>query len=304
MPRACPSCSSDKLSFLGFGTQKLEGELNKYIPDMRVMRMDADTTSGKLAYDKMLDDFRSERADILLGTQMVAKGHDFPKVTLVGVALADTSLFVSDFRASERTFSLLTQVIGRAGRAESGGVAVIQTYVPKNETIRLACLQDYEKFYEGEIGIRRELSYPPFCDLVQMTLTSEDEGALRKYSEKLSAFMEKLDSEYFTVCLDIGHAEMRGSQTSAVEMIRALGSRIKALHIHDNDQWHDSHQLPFTMKIDFSSVVDALREIKYDGIFTLEADCWLSGRTPENIFDGIKEMQVVARRLADMFEAK
>ena len=197
MPKKCPSCSSDKLSFLGFGTQKLEGELNRYIPDMRVMRMDADTTSGKLAYDKMLDDFRSERADILLGTQMVAKGHDFPKVTLVGVALADTSLFVSDFRASERTFSLLTQVIGRAGRAEADGVAVIQTYAPKNEVIRLACLQDYDKFYEGEIAIRRELSYPPFCDMAQLTMTSDDEAALKKYSEKLSAFIsEKLASEY------------------------------------------------------------------------------------------------------------
>ena len=197
MPKKCPSCSSDKLSFLGFGTQKLEGELNRYIPDMRVMRMDADTTTGKLAYDKMLDDFRSERADILLGTQMVAKGHDFPKVTLVGVALADTSLFVSDFRASERTFSLLTQVIGRAGRAEADGIAVIQTYAPKNEVIRLACLQDYDKFYEGEISIRRELSYPPFCDMAQLTMTSDDEAALKKYSEKLSAFIsEKLSSEY------------------------------------------------------------------------------------------------------------
>lgn len=197
MPKTCPSCESDNLAFLGFGTQKLEGELNRYIPDMRVMRMDADTTSGKLAYDKMLEDFRSERADILLGTQMVAKGHDFPKVTLVGVALADTSLFVSDFRASERTFSLLTQVIGRAGRAESNGTAVIQTFVPKNETIRLACLQDYEKFYSGEIAMRRELSYPPFCDMVQLTMTSEDEVALHKYSKNLSdLIVEKLGGEY------------------------------------------------------------------------------------------------------------
>ena len=197
MPKVCPSCSSDKLSFLGFGTQKLEGELSKYISDMRVMRMDADTTSGKLAYDKMLDDFRSERADVLLGTQMVAKGHDFPKVTLVGVALADTSLFVSDFRASERTFSLLTQVIGRAGRAEADGVAVIQTYAPKNEVIRLACLQDYERFYEGEIAIRRELSYPPFCDMAQLTLTSEDEGELHRYAKEISAFIsESLAREY------------------------------------------------------------------------------------------------------------
>ena len=196
-PKNCPSCGADKLSFLGYGTQKLEGELGKYLPDMTVMRMDADTTSGKLAYDKMLEDFRGGRADILLGTQMVAKGHDFPRVTLVGVALADTSLYVSDFRASERTFSLLTQVIGRAGRASDEGVAVIQTYSPKNEVIRLACLQDYDKFYEGEIAIRRELSYPPFCDMVQLTLTSDDEQELFRESKRLSdSILEKLKGEY------------------------------------------------------------------------------------------------------------
>ena len=195
--KTCPACSSDKLSFLGYGTQKLEGELGKYLPDMTVMRMDADTTSTKLSYDKMLDDFRAERADILLGTQMVAKGHDFPKVTLVGVALADTSLYLSDFRASERTFSLLTQVIGRAGRAKEGGRAVIQTYSPYNETLRLACRQDYDKFYEGEIAIRRELSYPPFCDMVQLTLTSDDEETLERESRLLSARIEeKLKGEY------------------------------------------------------------------------------------------------------------
>ncbi len=196
-PRACPTCGAEKLSFLGFGTQKLEGELEKYIPDMTVMRMDADTTTGKLSYDKMLEDFRAGRADILLGTQMVAKGHDFPRVTLVGVALADTSLYVSDFRAAERTFSLLTQVIGRAGRAVDGGVAVIQTFAPKNEVIRLACLQDYDKFYEGEIALRRELSYPPFCDMVQLTLTADDEHELLKKSKELhERIVEKLSGEY------------------------------------------------------------------------------------------------------------
>ncbi len=195
--KKCPSCGSDKLSFLGYGTQKLEGELSKYLPDMTVMRMDADTTQGKLAYDKMLEDFRAERADILLGTQMVAKGHDFPKVTLVGVALADTSLYVSDFRAAERTFSLLTQVIGRAGRSADKGVAVIQTYSPTNEVIRLACLQDYDKFYEGEIAIRRELSYPPFCDMVTLTLTSEDESKLILESKHLSqSALDKLKDKY------------------------------------------------------------------------------------------------------------
>ena len=196
-PRECPSCGGDKLSFLGFGTQKLEGEIGKYLEGMTVMRMDADTTGGKLSYDRMLEEFREGRSDILLGTQMVAKGHDFPRVTLVGVALADTSLYVSDFRAAERTFALLTQVIGRAGRAKEGGIAVIQTFSPANETIRLASRQDYESFYEGEIAIRRELSYPPFCDMVQLTLTGEDEMELFRESKNLSdGIIKRLKGEY------------------------------------------------------------------------------------------------------------
>ena len=197
VPRTCDSCGSDRLSRLGFGTQKLESELNQYLPDMPVMRMDADTTTGKLAYDRMLEDFRNGTADILVGTQMVAKGHDFPRVTLVGVALADTSLYLSDFRAAERTFSLLTQVIGRAGRATDRGVAVIQTFSPKNETIRLACRQDYDAFYEGEIALRRELSYPPFCDMVQLTLTADDEASLAHHSDALhERIIEKINKEY------------------------------------------------------------------------------------------------------------
>ncbi len=196
-PRLCPECGGEKLAFLGFGTQKLEGELGRFFPDMPVLRMDADTTGAKSAYDVMLEDFREGKADVLLGTQMVAKGHDFPRVTLVGVALADTSLYVSDFRAAERTFSLLTQVIGRAGRAKNGGVAVIQTYAPENEVIRLACAQDYEKFYEGEIAVRRELSYPPFCDIVRLTATSEDEKKLFEAVKRLSDLLrEKLEGEY------------------------------------------------------------------------------------------------------------
>ena len=196
VPRKCPSCEAEELSFVGAGTQKIESELESYLPKSKVMRMDADTTSGKLAYDRMLEDFRHGRSDILLGTQMVAKGHDFPKVTLVGVVLADTSLYVSDFRAAERTFSLLTQVIGRAGRARDG-IAVIQTFSPKNEIIRLACLQDYEKFYEGEIAIREELSYPPFCDMVTLVLTSGDEKKLFAAAKKLSeSVKEKITGAY------------------------------------------------------------------------------------------------------------
>ena len=195
-PKICPSCQSDNISFLGYGTQKVEGDLSEYAPDMRVMRMDADTTVGKLSYDRMLEEFRAHNADILLGTQMVAKGHDFPDVTLVGVVLADTSLYVSDFRASERTFSLLTQVIGRAGRAGARGLAVIQTYSPKNEIIRLACEQDYDKFYEGEIAIRRELSYPPFCDMVSLTVVSDSETDALSGAKRVSdSLIEKIRNE-------------------------------------------------------------------------------------------------------------
>ncbi|MBQ8689655.1 MAG: primosomal protein N' [Clostridia bacterium] len=196
-PRTCPSCSADRLSFLGFGTQKVEGALGEYLEDMRVMRMDADTTGGKQAYDRMTDEFRSGEYDILLGTQMVAKGHDFPNVTLVGVVLADTSLYLSDFRASEKTFSLLTQVIGRAGRASDNGVAVIQTYSPKNEIIRLACTQNYDEFYRGEIELRRTLAYPPFCDMVQLTLTAENERDVLVGATELSeTVISKLKGEY------------------------------------------------------------------------------------------------------------
>ncbi len=184
--RVCPECSSKHISYSGTGTQKAESEICSFVGDASVMRMDADTASGKQAYDRMLGDFRAHRYDVLLGTQMVAKGHDFPDVTLVGVLLADTSLYVSDFRASERTFSLLTQVIGRAGRAKAGGKAIIQTYAPDNDVIGLACKQDYDSFYEREIQLRRALSFPPFCDMVQLTLTASDELLLMREARALS----------------------------------------------------------------------------------------------------------------------
>ncbi len=189
MPTVCPGCASRALSYLGAGTQKAEGALNERFPELKILRMDADTTRGKSAYDRMLDEFRSGGADLLLGTQMVTKGHDFPRVTLSCVLLADTSLHIPDFRASERTFSLLTQLIGRAGRASLPGQAIIQTFTPDDDTIRLACLQDYEAFYEKEIALRRELLYPPFCDMVHLTLKGEDEGRLKKAASALSALV-------------------------------------------------------------------------------------------------------------------
>lgn len=178
MPKACPSCASEHLSYVGAGTQKAEAEIKTLCEDIRVLRMDADTTAAKSAYERLLGRFRRREADVLLGTQMVTKGHDFPAVALSGVLLADASLYMNDFRASERTFSLLTQVIGRAGRASDAGYAIVQTYSPSHKVIRLAAAQDYPAFYEEEIALRRAMCYPPFCDMAEVFLVSSDEPLL------------------------------------------------------------------------------------------------------------------------------
>ncbi len=178
VPDTCPECGKQRVTFVGSGTQLLEETLNKQFPKARVLRMDADTTSGKSAHEKILTQFRNHDADILVGTQMIAKGHDFPKVSLVGVALADTSLFVNDYRANEKTFSLLTQVLGRAGRSGNTGKAVLQTYVPDHDVLNMAANQDYESFYESEIAFRKANLFPPFCDIVTIGLSSEVENDL------------------------------------------------------------------------------------------------------------------------------
>ncbi len=173
VPKKCPICESEHISALGTGTQMLEEQLSMYFPNARLLRMDTDTTSGKFSHDAILDSFRRGEADILLGTQMVTKGHDFPKVSLVGVVNADASLHLPDFRANERTFSLLTQVIGRAGRGELSGRALVQTYSPDHEVLVLSKAQDYKRFYESEIKFRKAAKYPPFCDIALVTFTSE-----------------------------------------------------------------------------------------------------------------------------------
>ena len=168
------------------------------MPSAEILRMDTDTTSAKNAYGELLGKFRNHEADVLLGTQMVTKGHDFPDVTLVGVLLADMSLYLDDYRAAERTFALLTQVIGRAGRAKKEGEAVIQTNNPDHECIRLACAQDYDSFFEKEIRLRRQLRFPPFCDIALITLSSSDEKELLRASGILSQKFSKLVQEEYT----------------------------------------------------------------------------------------------------------
>lgn len=195
LPNTCPSCGSEHLAHMGYGTQRVEKDLHELVPGARVLRMDTDTTSTKFSYDKILNAFRAREADILLGTQMVTKGHDFPAVTLVGVLLADASLYLDDYRASERTFAMLTQVIGRAGRASENGRAIIQTNNPDNDVIKLASAQDYETFFEREIKLRRLLVFPPFCDIVLITVSSENETDLFVTIKKLKASFDLITGE-------------------------------------------------------------------------------------------------------------
>ncbi|MCL2212822.1 MAG: primosomal protein N' [Oscillospiraceae bacterium] len=192
IPQKCAACESGSLQFLGFGTQLAEERLNTLHPNAGIIRVDADTTGGKHSVRELLEQFRNSGADIMLGTQMVTKGHDFPKVTLVGVLLADSSLYMDDYRANERTFALLTQVIGRAGRAELPGRAVIQTYNPDHPILALASAQDYVGFFGDEIAFRRALLFPPFCDIVLISLSSVEEAALRNVCGELDIRMKEL----------------------------------------------------------------------------------------------------------------
>ncbi len=161
----CANCGSDRMKYNGFGTQRAEEELGILFPTARILRMDADSTMSRGSYESKLGDFAAHKYDIMLGTQMVAKGLDFPDVTLVGVLSADNSLYSEDYRSFERTFSLLTQVVGRSGRGDNAGIAVVQTLSPDNEIIALASEQDYGKFYEQEIAVRKALIYPPYCSV-------------------------------------------------------------------------------------------------------------------------------------------
>ena len=197
VPQACPACASPHLRHTGFGTQRVQQELEYLLPDARVMRLDADTTQTKFSMDKLLGEFRDGKADVMVGTQMVTKGHNFPDVTLVGVLLADASLYVDDYRASERTFAMLTQVIGRAGRGDTPGRAIIQTNNPDNDVITLACAQDYHTFFEREIKLRRLLTFPPYCDIVLLTLTCADEKELMKHAVRLREELDRLGSQDF-----------------------------------------------------------------------------------------------------------
>ena len=185
VPQSCPRCSSRQIKFLGIGTQKLEQEASFTLPQARMLRWDSDMTKRKESHEEILSKFRAHQADILIGTQMVAKGLDLPRVTLVGVVSADTSLNLPDFRAGERTFQLLSQVAGRAGRGPLGGHAIIQTFSPEHYAIKAAAKHDYSSFYDKEIDYRRQLHNPPFTQLALLTYTHTNDALCQREAERM-----------------------------------------------------------------------------------------------------------------------
>ena len=195
--KVCPDCGKEDVRYAGYGTQRIEKELEELLPDARVLRMDTDSTSTRYSFEKNIIDFGEGKYDIMLGTQMVAKGLNFENVTLVGVINADQQLNNDDFKSQERTFDLLTQVVGRSGRGKNKGTAVIQTLTPENHVIRQAQQQDYDSFYDNEIIIRKAMVYPPYCDICSVCFVSEDEiKALGASRDFLSELKKATSSEY------------------------------------------------------------------------------------------------------------
>ena len=216
VPTACPECG-ESLAYQGAGTQKAEDVLHGLFPDRSIQRMDQDATRQKGAHQKILNDFDAGKIDILVGTQMIAKGLDFPNVTLVGILLADTSLNLPDFRAAEKTFQLITQVAGRAGRGASRGKVVLQTYQPDHYALRSASRQDYESFYKEEIQLRREFSYPPYSRIIQLIFSGTEEDKVKMAALRTAESMHYLMKQY-------GYT---ATEKSILQPVPALISRIE-----------------------------------------------------------------------------
>ncbi|HWI55225.1 MAG TPA: primosomal protein N', partial [Desulfobacteria bacterium] len=191
-PDICPKCGSKSIRHFGIGTQRVEEEVLKLFPDATVARMDMDTTTAKGSHERILDDFKKGRTDILIGTQMIAKGLDFPGVTLVGVVTADTALNLPDFRAAEKTFQLLTQVAGRAGRGDAPGEVLVQTYSPGHYSVVNAQKHDYLSFYNEEIKMREALVYPPYSSLVRILIFGNEENSVIRGSQVLAYELEQI----------------------------------------------------------------------------------------------------------------
>ena len=229
VPPQCPQCQSKAFRYFGTGTQKVESELAVLLPQARVIRMDKDTTSKKGAHAQLLSDFADGKGDILLGTQMIAKGHDFPNVNLVGVISADTALNFPDFRASEKTFQILTQVAGRAGRsmATAESKVVVQTYHPEHLAILAAATHDYASFYKQELEFRQELGYPPFSKLILITVSSKhQQSAAGLIPRLIPSPINRLRGEYrFQRLLKAG--EMSGEELMKLSQLEIPGVKVE-----------------------------------------------------------------------------
>lgn len=197
LPEVCPICGQTKIGYSGFGTQKLQDELENDFSDFKITRMDSDTTGAKFSHDKLIEEFASGRTDVLIGTQMISKGLDFPNVLLAGAVNIDSSLYMDDFRANERTFSLVTQLVGRAGRAGTRGKAILQTYNPDNETLLLAATQNYEKFFESEIRLRKAVVFPPFCSMAVIGISAASESECEDFAKLFNISLLSLYDKEF-----------------------------------------------------------------------------------------------------------
>lgn len=201
--KICPNCGSKRIKYFGTGTQKLEQEINKIFPEASTIRMDIDTVTKKNSHEEILTKFKNESIDILIGTQMIVKGHHFPNVTLVGIIAADSSLNIDDYRAEERTFDIIVQVAGRAGREQDKGKVIVQTYNVDNYSIKCAKKQNYDMFYNSEIKIRKQLKYPPFCDIIMIGITGSTEDDVVKSANKIYEYIkaefDKINTENINI---------------------------------------------------------------------------------------------------------
>ena len=188
--KICPNCNNNNIERLGAGTQKIEDLVKSYFPMARVKRMDMDTTSRKGSHEKILENFKNQKTDILIGTQMISKGLDFPNVTLVGIILADLILNLPDFRAAERTFQLITQVAGRSGRGLEDGRVILQTYEPEHYSITFSKNHDYKKFIKNELAIRKEFYYPPFSSLILINFMGKDEKCVEGTANSVTNYIK------------------------------------------------------------------------------------------------------------------
>ena len=216
--RVCPECGSGFIGEFKAGTQQLEEMVRRRFPQAKVLRMDMDTTKKKDAHTKILSAFANEEADVLVGTQMIVKGHDFPNVTLVGVLAADMSLYTDDYRSGERTFQLLTQAAGRAGRGMREGEVVIQTYSPEHYAIKAAAAQDYKAFYEQEIRYRELLGYPPAEELMAVLAAGEDERLLETGCKYLKEYVLRIKGK--------APLEVIGPASPGVDKIKDIYRRV------------------------------------------------------------------------------